>query len=183
MDKLKENIVKAVKESFLQIIKNNTDIYGFALYSDENCETLAVSVNTFEYLKETKERYGELDTDHYSKYSPEEWDYKITENIEDSFKEINLFLSKQFKNISMEDVIQENKFLIFQDYFYNLCIDVLINLKKNNFFYNNYNKEIFVTFIATEYEFENQKIKEIITSLNDNEYGNEYIKWMETWEE
>lgn len=36
-------------------------------------------------------------------------------------------------------------------------------------------------FSVTEYEFDRNKLREMIILLNDNPYQEEYLDWMKTW--
>ncbi|WP_169311413.1 DUF4303 domain-containing protein [Cellulophaga algicola] len=179
LEKLREQIEVAVKNAFLIIIEKEKDIYSFALYSDENCETLSVESNTLEYLKKAKIDNEEEDSDHYSKYSLEEWDYSITKDI-NTFSDINKLLKEHFNLISFENKKEEKIFLKFQTSFYDVCVEVLSKLKSEGFFKEKLGKEIFITFGVTEYEFESSKQREIVKTLNDNKYAEEYLNWMNT---
>lgn len=64
---------------------------------------------------------------------------------------------------------------------YTACIEVLEKLKNENFFRQITGRDIFLIFTVSDYEFEKQDLKNIIISLNDNEYKREYLEWMDTW--
>jgi len=177
---LKKEIMQAVKKGFIEIINHNPDIYSFALYSDENCETLSVISNTLEYLKKTKKEYGEGKFDHHSKFSPDEWDFQLT-GEDKEFNKLSKRLSNNFLNYDFENNEDEIIFNKFQISFYDICIDILKELKEDHFFKNSLNKEILILFSASEYEFEQSKQMEMVLSLNDNKYSDCYIKWMKTW--
>lgn len=180
---LKTEIKEAVKKSFIKIIESNKDIYSFALYSDENCETLGVVSNTIDFYQKRKKLNGEDESDLYSKFSPEEWDFSIfwggEEDIE--FDKISKILYENADRYDFEIPEDEVKFNKFQQAFYQVCIDVLKELKSESFFKSIFPRDIFILFSASEYEFETLAQKEMIRSLNDNIYGEEYIAWMESW--
>lgn len=173
---LKEKIEIATKKGFLDMIKKNDSIYSFALYSDENCETLSVAGNTPSYLEKAKAENKEAETDHFSKYSPEEWDYTI-DGARDEFNEISEILGDNFVNMQFEGNQESDEFHEYRTSFYQICVDTLLKLKSEDFFHSNFDKEIFITFYATEYEFENSIQNQIIEALNDNEYCEEYLEW------
>lgn len=173
---LKEKIEIATKKGFLDMIKKNDSIYSFALYSDENCETLSVAGNTPSYLEKAKTENKEAETDHYSKYSPEEWDYTI-DGARDEFNEISEILGTNFVNMQFEGNQESDAFNEYRTSFYQICVDTLLKLKSEDFFLSNFGKEIFITFYATEFEFENSIQNQIIEALNDNEYCEEYLEW------
>ncbi|MDR6544119.1 hypothetical protein J2810_000141 [Chryseobacterium rhizosphaerae] len=69
----------------------------------------------------------------------------------------------------------------FQSKLYSCCIEVLEKLKNENFFSQITGEDIFLIFTVSEYEFETEDLRNIITRLNNNEYKNEYLTWMGTW--
>jgi len=174
-DSFKIALKKATKESFLKL-KDVPDLYAFALFSDEYCQTILAVANTASHLKKMREDYEDLESLN-CKFSPEEWDFTLL-NSESKFEQLTSLLAKKD-----EYEKNEKEFTSFQNQFYSICFDTLFELKEEGFFKENYSKDIFLIFEASEYELESLKQKQIIKSLNDNEYAKEYLNWMNTWEE
>ena len=141
---LKAEIKEAVKKSFIKIVETRPDIYCFALYSDEGCETLAVVSNTIDYFEKSQKENGEDESDFYSKYSPDEWDFDIYWGEEDvGFKHITKQLGENSDIYDFENPEDERKFDEFQQNFYQVCIDVLKELKSEDFFQKSFPKDLF----------------------------------------
>ncbi len=147
------------------------EIYAFALYSDEGALTVCPSTNTLESLK-TKE--GKSDYIYY-KYEPAEWKYEM-EGANKLFNEISRHCREEVDNIK-----DDEEFLNFQTQLYQTCIEVLEKLKTENYFRQLTDKDIFLIFTVTEYEFAREETENIIKKLNNNNYKDEYINWMKTW--
>lgn len=174
-NKFKIELKEATKVSFLKI-SNTQNLYAFGLLSDENCQTILPVANTLDYLQKSREDYDDLDS-MLCKFEPDEWDFDLLNN-ETLFKPLNKILSEEDEN--NEKSLKE--FELFQNKFYDTCIQVLIELKEENFFLNNFNKDVFLIFSVSEYEFEINKLKEMIKELNTENYTNEYLDWISTWE-
>ncbi|WP_347217993.1 DUF4303 domain-containing protein [Chryseobacterium sp.] len=172
-EKLKQQIEEATKKAFREMYEKHgaENIYSFALYSDEGAMTVCPSANTMEALKKIDE-----DDALYYKYEPVEWTYEM-EGADQDFNEICTSLRTELTQYDEDD----DGFQEFQAKLYSTCIDVLEKLKNENFFKNTIEKEIFLIFTVSDYEFEKQDLKDIIIRLNDNEYKSEYLEWMETW--
>lgn len=170
---LQQNIEKATKKAFLEIVDTcgAGDIYAFALYSDEGAMTVCPSTNTLKHLEN-----ADQDDLAYCKFEPAEWKYEM-KGADQEFNEICDQLRAELDQNEEDD----EWFLHFQKKLYDTCIDVLEKLKNENFFKQIIGKDIFLTFTVSEYEFENNYIKDIINRLNDNEYNREYLDWMKTW--
>jgi len=80
-----------------------------------------------------------------------------------------------------DDEENDEEFEEFQQTLYQTCFEVLLKLKQENFFKNLVGKDIFLMFSVTEYEFDRNKLREMIILLNDNPYQEEYLDWMKTW--
>ncbi|AZA82490.1 hypothetical protein C1637_08155 [Chryseobacterium lactis] len=169
---LKEQIEKAAKKAFLEIYEQHgsENIYSFALYSDEGAMTVCPASNTLEMLKHADEN-DQL----YYKYEPAEWAYEM-EGAHDEFNEICTQLRTELEKNEDDDWFYD-----FQSKLYSVCTDVLEKLKKENFFSSITGRDIFLIFTVTDYEFEDKDLKDIIIRLNDNEYKDEYLEWMNTW--
>ncbi|KPH14718.1 DUF4303 domain-containing protein [Chryseobacterium sp. ERMR1:04] len=170
---LQQSIEKATKKAFLEIFNayGSDSIYAFALYSDEGAMTVCPSTNTLKHLDSADQE----DLTYY-KFEPAEWKYEM-QGADQEFNEIGNQLRAE-----LDKNEEDNEwFLQFQKTLYDTCINVLEKLKNENFFKQITGKEIFLTFTVSEYEFENNDIKNIINRLNDNEYNSEYLDWMKTW--
>jgi hypothetical protein len=174
-DSLKHKIEEATIEAFKEMVSKHKaeGIYAFALYSDDGAMTVCPATNTLKHLEK-----ADKDDFAYYKFSEAEWAYE-GDGANKKFEDICTIV----RNEVLEKEDDEKWFNKFQGTLYATCIEVLINLKNKNFFKNTLGSDIFLNFEVTEYEFPNKKIKEIIASLNDNEYKNEYFEWMKSWEE
>ncbi|AZA79447.1 DUF4303 domain-containing protein [Chryseobacterium sp. G0186] len=170
---LKQQIETAAKQAFLELYKKHgaENIYSFALYSDEGAMTVCPSANTLETLKGMDEEAAT-----YYKYEPAEWMYEM-QGAEDGFNDICTQLREELERNEDND----EWFNDFQTKLYSTCIGVLEKLKNENFFKNIIGKDIFLIFTVSDYEFEKKDLKDIIIRLNDNEYKDEYLEWMDTW--
>lgn len=169
---LKQQIEAAVKKAFLEMYEKHgaEQIYSFALYSDEGAMTVCPATNTLQMLDEDDDDLL------YYKYEPAEWTYEM-EGANDDFNEICTRLRSELDQNSENDEWFED----FQTRLYTACIEVLEKLKNENFFRQITGRDIFLIFTVSDYEFEKQDLKNIIISLNDNEYKREYLEWMDTW--
>lgn len=170
---LKQQIEKAAKKAFLEMYAQHgaEKIYSFALYSDEGAMTVCPATNTFAMLENTDE-----DDALYYKYEPAEWTYEM-DGAEEEFNDICTQLRTELDKYDEDDKWFEG----FQSKLYSCCIEVLEKLKNENFFSQITGEDIFLFFTVSEYEFETEDLRNIITRLNDNEYKNEYLTWMGTW--
>jgi hypothetical protein len=176
--KLKEQIETAAKNAFLEMYEKHgaENIYSFALYSDEGAMTVCPSFNTLEALEDI-----DKDDEAYYKFEPAEWTYEM-EGADIEFNDICTILRTELARHEDQSEDEYDKwFREFQSKLYTACIEVLEKLKDENFFKNTIGKDIFLIFTVSDYEFEKQDLKNIIITLNDNEYKSEYLDWMETW--
>ncbi|GAA0196614.1 hypothetical protein GCM10009122_61340 [Fulvivirga kasyanovii] len=176
---LELKIETATKKAFIEIFNehNNEEIYGFALYSDGGAMTVCPSANTIDFLENLDEE--EKEELAYYKFEPAEWKYEMAGAV-DEFDDISSELSTELEKNNYEN---EEAFVAFRNRIFKLCINVLKKLKKEDFFKNIVGKEIFLTFTVSDFEFDNDKLENIIIELNDNDYKEEYLKWMKTWGE
>ena len=170
---LKQQIETAAKKAFLEMYEKHgaEQIYSFALYSDEGAMTVCPATNTLPMLDEDDDDLL------YYKYEPAEWTYEM-EGANDDFNEICTRLRSELDQNSENDEWFED----FRTRLYTACIEVLEKLKNENFFRQITGRDIFLIFTVSDYEFEKQDLKNIIISLNDNEYKREYLEWMDTWD-
>ena len=174
---LKNKIEIAAKQAFLEMFEKHgkDEIYAFALYSDEGAMTVCPSTNTMKYLKK-QDKDDLLDY----KYEPAEWKYEGL-GADKLFDEISKVCYDTVSAIEENEETYEEEFAKFQNQLYETCIEVLEKLKSENFFKQVAGKDILLLFTVTDYEFSKEKYEEMITRLNDNEYKNEYLDWLETW--
>jgi len=175
LDEFKRELKEATKIAFIDCVENNS-IYAFALYSDENCETISTVANTETFLKKTREEYDDPAC-MVCQFSPSEWDFEIT-NMNKKLQKLQKKLQEEFLSDK-----SEAEFKMFRKKFYSLCIEVLAELNEEGFFIENYSKDIFLIFEASEFEFEDSDTESMIKALNSAKYTNEYINWMNTWGE
>ncbi len=173
---LSERIERAARQAFIAIHRQHAGegIYAFALYSDDGAMTVCEAANTAAHLKNA----GLEDFSLY-KFEPSEWKYEgrgFVYERGDPFEEI--CDTVRTRVMAIDD---EAEFLEFRSGLFETCTGVLKKLCSEGFFKQIAGQDIFVIFSATEYEFERGKLREIVTSLNDNEYRDEYLAWMETW--
>lgn len=168
---LKVKIENATKQAFIEMFEKHKEeeIYAFALYSDEGAMTVCPSTNTVEFLKK-QDQEDFL----YYKFESAEWKYEMV-GADDLFDEISTLCRETV--FSMED----HEFGKFQKQLYQICIEVLEKLRSENFFKQIAGKDIFLLFTVSDYEFSKRDLQQIITSLNNNEYRDEYLEWMKTW--
>jgi len=181
---LERKIEKATKKAFIEMFDKHKGggIYGFSLYSDEGAMTVCPSTNTIDFLNKLDDEEKKELT--YYKFEPAEWKYEMIGADED-FNEIckDLRIELEKNEYLDNDEYNEEWFLKFQKYLYQICINILKKLKDENFFRKITGKDIFLIFSVSEFEFESKKIESMITDLNDNEYRYEYLEWMKTWSE
>ena len=183
---LKDKIEEATRQAFLEMFEKHgkEEIYAFALYSDDGAMTVCPSTNTMTHLTSQDDWQDDLTC----KYGPAEWKYEC-EGADDLFDEIcelcrNEFSEKERDEFlrMREDKIDQSKIGKFRVQLYETCIEVLEKLKSENFFKQIVGKDIFLYFTVSDgFEFSREKWQEVIIRLNDNEYRDEYLAWMETW--
>lgn len=170
---LKSKIELAAKKAFAELFENygTEEIYSFALYSDDGAMTVCPSTNTMKKLEA-----ADPEEMAFYKFEPAEWKYEA-EGAEEEFDEICKLLRDELEKIEDDD----KAFGKFQKKLYETCVEVLEKLKNENFFKQITGKDVFLNFTVSEYDFKDKEIKNIITRLNDNDYRDEYLKWMKTW--
>ncbi|UTX48148.1 DUF4303 domain-containing protein [Chryseobacterium sp. MA9] len=170
---LKQQIEDAARKAFLEVYDKHggEEIYSFALYSDEGAMTVCPAANTMKVM-ETVDKDDAL----YYKYEPAEWAYEM-EGADEEFNKICTQLRAELDKHDDDDQWFES----FQAKLYSICIEVLEKLKNENFFTKITGKDIFLIFTVSDYEFEKEELKNLITRLNNNEYKSEYLGWMATW--
>jgi len=114
MDKTNlETFFKEIGEKIKEAVKNyypimqkrfeNENPYAVVFYTDSDCVTLSLIVNTYESLKKTDAEYNDDDDDdETTKWFPNEWEY-WDDSINSGMQEIAEELSK--KNSSIADQV------------------------------------------------------------------------------
>lgn len=176
---LRQNIEDATKKAFIEMFENNgaDEIYGFALYSDEEAMTVCPSTNTIKHLTTVDQ-----DDLVYHKFEPAEWKYEgigADKEIEEICTQLRTELDEN--EYVDNDEYNEEWFLKFQSQLYETCIGVLEKLKNESFFKQIVGKDIFLIFTVSGYEFKVKDLKNIIERLNENDYKTEYLNWIKTW--
>ena len=170
--KFKTELKNGTKTSFIE--SDLSDIYSFALYSDENCETIQTVANSLSYLENRRQHYGESSY-MLCKFSPDEWDFDILRDNES--------LKYCTKLLGLEDLVEKNEheFNTHQSKIYSICIEILFELKQEEFFSKYCKRNLFIVFAASEFEFEKTELQDQIKKLNSIKYFEEYLGWMKTW--
>lgn len=173
--KLKKDIEWATKKAFQDMVDQHQAerIYAFALYSDEGAMTVCPATNTLDFL--ATQPKNDLT---YYKFESVEWNYE-GDGADDEFSTICNTLFDEVEAEKYED--DEALFEEFQIKLYQTCYDVLLKLKKEDFFKNILGYDIFLIFNVTDFEFDTDFLIQMITELNDNDYRDEYLNWMKTW--
>ncbi|MBO6211641.1 DUF4303 domain-containing protein [Algoriella sp.] len=173
-NELKNKIAQSTKQAFLEIYTQNPtqEIYSFALCNNDSTIAIHPSANSVEFLSQIADE----DDFNYYKYEPAEWKFEY-KGAEILFKEIN-DLCKKAVDLHDDD---EDWFYQFQNQINEKCIEVLEDLKNEDFFRKTTNQDLFLTFSVTDDDFNPKKQEEIITRLNNDFYKEDYFKWIKSW--
>lgn len=181
---LKRKIETAAREAFTEMVRLHKDegIYAFALYSDEGAMTVCPSTNTLRHLAAQDEGDGDL----YPKFAPAKWKYEM-QGADAAFNAISTLAREYVFSLDEEESDEDGDagnsgFAAFQQGLYEACIEVLEALKQEGFFRQALGQDVFLTFEVSDHELDPQKIREIIARLNDGQYRDEYLAWMDTWD-
>ncbi|MCF7532922.1 DUF4303 domain-containing protein [Pseudomonas petrae] len=139
----------------------NTQVCGFALYSDADARTLAPSFNTQDHLTRVEAEYP--DEGQYFKWSPAEWSHEAYGG--EFFND----LSKMLWN--MADATTEINFLAHRRHIFEQCV---IALKKLT---TTFDTAIYV-FSVSDFECGEDEIA-WVTALNTPDQADEFRTWME----
>lgn len=165
---LSEKIEKAAKKAFLEMYEQHgsEQIYAFALYSDDGAETLCPSTNTLKGMlgEEEFEAYLQGEALEYYEFETAEWAYEY-EGGRAEFREICGILSEA----------QYDDFQAYREQFFEVCVAVLHKLKKENFFKNIVQREIFLTFAVSDSDWLVRNERKIIPLLNDEFFTKQYF--------
>ena len=172
IEELKNKMEHAIKQTFFEIFNKygNEGIYAFALYNRDYCGfTPYPCANTIKHL-EKQDTNNSL----YSKYVPTYWKYYY--QVDESFmlfSEIAKLIFNRGKDIIDTEIRSEISNSEINVKIIDAWLEVLVKLKSENFFKQIVGKDIFLAF------FNVVNLKEMIISLNDNEYRNEYLPWLD----
>jgi hypothetical protein len=171
----KNKLTQSTKQAFIEIqLQHPTEkIYSFALCNNDATISIHPSANSTEYL----DKFTDDDDFYFYKYEPSEWKFEY-KGAENAFKEINDYC----RNIVEQNDDDEDWFYQFQHQINEKCIEVLEDLKHENFFAENSENEIFLNFSVIDEDLPKQKQIEIIQKLNDQSYKDDYFEWMKSWD-
>ena len=174
-NEFKNKLAQSTKQAFLEIYNENPslDLYAFALCNNESKIAIHPSANSTEYL----EQVADEDDFHFYKFEPSEWKFDYL-GAKESFNEINQICKK----IADEHDDDEDWFYQFQNQLNEKCIEVLHELKEEQFFSKLTGKDIFLNFSVIDDDLNKDIQRKIITQLNDNQYKDDYFEWMTTWD-
>lgn len=174
-NEFKKKLTHSTKQAFLEIYNENPslDLYAFALCNNDSKIAIHPSINSTQHLEEVSDE----DDFHYYKYEPSEWKFDYL-GAKESFDEIN----QKCKAITDERDDDEDWFYQFQNQINETCIEVLKELKEENFFSKLTRQPIFLNFSVIDDDLNKDKQRKIITQLNDNTYKEDYFEWMTTWD-
>ncbi len=178
---LEQKIEKAARSAFIEMFDKHKSegVYCFALYSDDGAMTVCPSTNTTDFLDNLSEK--EKEELAYYKFEPAEWKYEMI-GADKAFNEICKDLRTELEKNDFENEYENNEtFSVFQNQLYEVCFGVLKKLKGEKFFKKIAGKDIFLIFSVSEYEFESDYLKNMISELNNDAYKTEYLNWMKTW--
>lgn len=170
----KNKLKLSTKQAFTEVYKQNPkeEIYAFALCNNDSTIAIHPSSNSSEYLNDILDEDDFL----YYKYEPSEWKFEH-QGASKSFEEINLMC----KAVADEHDNDEDWFYNFQNQINEKCIEVLEDLKNENFFRDEAGKEIFLNFSVIDDDINSEKQSEVISQLNNNEFKDDYFDWMKSW--
>jgi hypothetical protein len=171
-DVLKNNLKKIVLELFDNYTKEHDikDICGFSLYSDEEAMSISAAINTYEHLENDIKEFPEYPLDF--KYNPEEWKDIIESKKLDEYSKTLAKICFKLKNK------QHNEH---KEKIYKLCIEVIKELKEEQYFKNLSNDFLLLFSISSfdfpEFVIENNK------KYNSKNIAEEYEQWINEMEE
>jgi len=158
---IKEPLKTAAQKAFREAVKKhgNEEIIAFGLYIDPDGTMVDDAINTKENLERNLAEYGKSKSDtEYFTYSTSEWKYSTF--ALDLFEPISKELAIRSAALGSED-----KMTRFSGKLFNFCVDILAELKAENFFSNEYNLPIMLSVGIEGGELSPAKIKKIRTVL------------------
>ena len=174
-NEFKNKLALSTKQAFLEIYNQNPteSIYTFALCNNDATISIHPSANSVEYLEEVTDE----DDFGFYKYEPSEWKYEY-KGAEILFKELN-DICREVVEKRDDD---EDWFYQFQNQINEKCIEVLEDLKNENFFEKETGKDIFLNFSVIDDDLNKEKQQKIIAKLNNQHYKDDYFEWMKSWD-
>ncbi|WP_299009177.1 DUF4303 domain-containing protein [uncultured Shewanella sp.] len=167
---IEHEITVAARKCFLDLkCEENTNICGFALYSDPDAVTLNVAVNIESHLKEMQQ--DDPDDKDYYKWSPSEWKYEAVQP--ELFRDISYKLFEFSRNISTNDEHENFKKLVFES-----SVSALISLKNEGVFDFGID-DCVIVFSVLDSDDPTNEI-EWIKKLNSTTNSNEFESWIST---
>ena len=170
---LKHQLTQAAQTAFTEVLGQHRaeGIYSFALYSDEGAMTVCPATNTLAHL--AAQPPEDLP---YAKFEPAEWRY---ENVGATaqFDAICRQLSTQV----LDETLEEKEFEQFRQQLYATCIDVLADLQQQGFFDQAAGRPVFLLFHVSDSDPSVEELTQLVSRLNPNAYGEEYLAWLRSW--
>lgn len=163
IEQFQQDVFKASMSAIEQFRSDfpNTQVCGFALYSDADARTLAPSFNTQDHLTCVQAEYP--DDAKYFKWSPAEWSHEAYGG--DCFNDLSTMLW------NMADATTDNNFVAHRRLIFEQCV---IALKKLT---TTFDTAIYV-FSVSDFECVEDEIA-WVTALNTPEEAYEFRTWLE----
>lgn len=166
--KIKEAANAAFKKALNEVGKEQ--LCGFALYTDESAMSLGASINTETHFNAVTKRRPKNRVS--NQWSPPEWEKEGF--AEEIFDEINDELYDYSDEIGDDD----KKFTEFTESFFETCVEVLEDLKKN--IPEGINENFVLVFDISDYE-DTDKLVEWAKRLNSSEKVEEFEEMMNSF--
>jgi hypothetical protein len=170
-----QQLTQATQAAFTELLAQHPteEFYSFALYSDEGAMTVCPAANTLGYL--ATQPPEDLP---YAKFEPAEWQYEMV-GAGAQFNE----LSRQLSARLTEDFADPDDFEQFRQQLYTTCVAVLDTLRQQRFFDEAAGRPVFLLVGVSDSDTSVAELAVLVSRLNDNEYREEYLAWLRTWEE
>ena len=171
---LKDQLTQATQAAFTEVLARHRaeGIYSFALYSDEGALTVCPATNTLAHL--AAQPPEDLP---YAKFEPAEWRY---ENV-GATAQFDA-IGRQLRTQVLAETLGEQEFEQFRRQLYATCIDVLADLQQQGFFDRAAGRAVFLLFHVSDSDTSTEELTQLVSRLNPNAYGDEYLAWLRTWE-
>ena len=152
----KELLKKAVEKSFSEIVKAHSkeEIISYGLYIDDLGTMIADAFNTKSHL-DSQIKNNSKDSDYYT-YFTTEWRYEGTEFAVDVFNEMSKILTEYSNALG-----QDRKIERFRNRLLDCCVEVLLELKMNEFFSHTYLQPISLSICVSNGSIPQSKLKKI----------------------
>lgn len=173
-DKLKNNLILGIKDSFKDIQEENKNIYCYSLIIDSDISCIGIAANTVEYFEDN---IDEEDERMYYKFCEQDWKiYNDTnEHLDEAQEQIKNFVDENDNLIADKDTCYYTEFFEeFRQKVFDICIEALYEVKCSNFFDGFLKEGRFINFMIPEYLGQEESIK-IFSRLNSGDIAKEYI--------